>query len=134
MTTSAQTSKSKPSITKDEIKQGLKMLLPFSVTKIGESLVEAVITVVAAALTLTWIGTMQPIQVTQSEMTAYIITIFLIIILLRVVHDWDDHYQTNEIGEELATLKEIVNETRLIVKHESTIDEALLDQRLNSIE
>jgi hypothetical protein len=131
MTTSAQT---KPSITKAEVRQALKNLLPFSVNKIGETVMDTIITGLILGVTLAWLATVQTQPVTNGELTAYIITAFVLYLLLRIVHDFDDFAQTNEIGETLMELQEQVTELHRIVKNESiVINTEDLEPRLQSL-
>ena len=72
-------------LTTAEIKSALKSFLPFSIKKIGENVADALITLIFMGITIAWIVTMQPIEVTFGEMTIYIITIFVLIVIQRII-------------------------------------------------
>lgn len=135
MTTSTQTKVAKPAITKEELRQGLKQLLPFSVTKIGETIFDTLVTLLFAGIAIAVPATLQAqrIPVTYGECMVYIVSIFVLIIIRRVVQDFDESFTVDELADEVNTLKHIASETYRIVKNDSSISDEELDDRLNSI-
>jgi hypothetical protein len=132
MTTSVQTNR--PSITKAELKQEIKKLLPFSVNKIGETLFDLFVTAIVLGITIAWLATLQNQIVTFGEMTIYIITGFVLINILRVVQDFDDHTTVDELAERQQETEALLKEVHRIVKAESTtITDAELDDRLSKM-
>jgi hypothetical protein len=119
-------------VTLVEIKKAFKEFLPFSVRKIGENLLDLVITMTTVGITIAWIATMQDIAVTTGEMIVYIITIFLLIVVRRVIHDFDDSYTTDEIGDNIAEISERLGEIHRIMKSESMLSEDEFNERLRS--
>ena len=119
-------------VTLVEIKKALKEFLPFSVKKIGENLFDFFITLFFASIAIAWIATMQDIEVTTGEMIVYIITIFVLIVVRRVIHDFDDSYTTDEIGDNIAELNERITEIHRIVKSESMLSEDEFNERLRA--
>jgi membrane protein implicated in regulation of membrane protease activity len=107
MTTSVQTNK--PSITKEELRAGLKQLLPFSVNKIGETIADLLITLLFTGIAIAVPATLQTqnIPLTYGECTVYIVSIFLLIIVRRVVQDFDDQFTIDELADQVVTLKHI---------------------------
>jgi hypothetical protein len=91
-------------ITLVEIKKALKEFLQFSVRKIGENAQDAFITFIFMTMTIAVIITLQNVPITMGEMTAYILTIFVLIILQRVIQDFDDSYTTDELADEISSI------------------------------
>jgi len=115
-------------ITKDELKAALKIFLPFSVQKIGENLLEVVITVSIVGLTLAYIGITQPLL--ASLVGGHIIFIFMLILLLRVVQDFDDHMTVDELAERLEITEERIEEIHRIEKNNVIGNEDEFNERL----
>lgn len=116
-------------VTKVEIKTALKELLPFSVQKIGENLFDAVITVAFAGLTLAYVGMTQPII--ANLVGGHIIIIFVLILLRRVVQDFDDVFTVEELSDRLIATEERIEAMYRMMRAETNMSDDELDARLS---
>ena len=64
---------------------------------IGENILDMVVTIASLGMLLAYLFVTVP-EVTI-EYAGYIIWIYLIIMLLRIVHDFDESYTTDEVGK-----------------------------------
>lgn len=96
--------------------------------KIGENIIDMVITIAACGMLLAYLFMTQPLA--AYEYSGYIIAVHVLILLLRLVHDFDDSWTIEEVGDRVVVLDNKLDElTRRINNDIFTVDE-LVEKRL----
>lgn len=96
--------------------------------KVGENVLDMVVTVSTVGILLAYLLTTQPLAF--FEYGGFIIWIYFCLLALRIVQDFDESYTNDELGKQLEDIKDIVKEIHIIERHESTMSDEELDSRL----
>ena len=111
--------------------RGWKMFLVFIIEKIGENVLDMVVTVLTLGIMLAYLLiTVPEIAVAYS---GYIIAIYMLILLIRIVHDFDDDYTNQELGARLDLILDFQKEMWRRQRDESELSDTDLEERLNAL-
>jgi hypothetical protein len=108
-----------------------KMFTAFILEKIGENIQDMVITIAALGMLLAYLFITVP-DVTV-EYSGYIIAVYLIILFRRIVHDFDESYTLDELGDRIDLILRIQQELYRRVREEGSLTDSDLEERLNSL-
>ena len=107
------------------------MFLVFIIEKIGENVLDMVVTVLTLGIMLAYLLiTVPEIAVAYS---GYIIAIYMLILLIRIVHDFDDDYTNQELGARLDLILDFQKEMWRRQRDESELSDTDLEERLNAL-
>jgi hypothetical protein len=99
--------------------------------KVAENIMDMIVTVATVGVTLAYLATTQPLAF--FEYAGFIIWIFFCLLALRIVHDFDDSYTNDELGQRLETILDITKDLYRATSNDNahlTDDE--LEQRIHS--
>lgn len=97
--------------------------------KIGENIMDMVLTVATCGMLIAYLGATQPLG--AIEYSGYIIGIYLLILLRRIVHDFDDSWTIEEVGDRVTTIESKLEDVARMVKEDTITEQELID-RLNN--
>ena len=111
--------------------RGWKMYLVFLTEKIGENILDMIVTVATLGILLAYLLiTVPEIAVDYS---GYIIAVYMLILMIRIVHDFDDDYTNQELGTRLDLILDFQKEMWRRQRDESQLNDTDLEERLNAL-
>jgi len=91
-------------------------ILTFAFNKLGENILDMVITIASVSITLAVSWQIAPDA--TMEYSGFIVAIYLLILFRRIVQDFDDAYTLDEIGEQVKLVKDMLEQLRRIQLNE----------------
>lgn len=98
--------------------------------KISENIMDMVLTVAACGMLIAYLNVTQPIA--AIEYSGYIIAVHVLILLRRLVHDFDDSWTIEEVGDRVSTIESKLEDVARMVKEDTITEQELID-RLNGV-
>jgi len=98
--------------------------------KASENILDMVITIATVGMLLAYISATQPLAAV--EYGGYIIAVYLLILFLRIVQDFDESYTNDELGTRLDLLVEMTNRVYQQMDDDPMNDDDFRD-RINSV-
>jgi len=100
----------------------------FVLEKIGENVLDMVITIASLGILLAYL------LISVPEMAiaygGYITLIYLLVLILRIVHDFDESYTLDELGKRLDLMLEYQRAIHDRVRDEGELDDSEMERRL----
>jgi len=109
----------------------VKPIIGWALNKLTENLGEMAMTIVAATFTISYIAIVAPLA--AQIYTGYIVAIFLLLQLHRLVQDFDEGWNAHEIGELLMKMDEEIKGIYRMVRDETILTADADDSRLEAI-
>lgn len=108
-----------------------KMFIVFITEKIGENILDMIVTVATLGILLAYLLiTVPEIAVDYS---GYIIAVYMLILMIRIVHDFDDDYTNQELGARLDLILDFQKEMWRRQRDDSELSDTDLEERLNAL-
>lgn len=104
----------------------------FTLTKLTENVYDMVITIVVLALLLSYLLLTQPEAAVAYG--GYIIVLYVLILVRRVVQDFDEHYTLDEIGKQNEIITEYLRDLHRMQRAETNVNDDILEQRLHALD
>jgi len=108
-----------------------KSLIVFVLQKIGENVNDMIVTVATVGMLLAYLLITNPSA--AIDYSGYIIAIYMLILFLRIVHDFDESYTNDELGARLDLILDFQREIYRRQRDETSIPDSDLEERLNSL-
>jgi len=118
--------------TPKQIKTDWKKFTRFTITKIAENVYDMILTIVTLGMTLSYLFLTVPEMAV--EYSGYIIVAFVLILVRRIVQDFDENYTLDEIGKQNEIIIEYLQDLHRIQRAESNVDDGQLEVRLRALE
>ena len=106
-----------------------KQIIKFSLGKLTENLGEVAMTAVTAAITISAVSIVAPLA--AEEYSGYIVLVFLLIQLRRLVQDFDESWTNDEIAELLTKMDQELMGVYRMVRDETILTAA--DESLEAL-
>lgn len=84
--------------------QTWKQFTSFALTKISENVLDMVVNIATVGMLLSYLLLTQPVA--AYEYGGFIVAIFICLLFLRLVQDFDDSYTNDELAERIMELEE----------------------------
>jgi len=108
-----------------------KAFLVFVFEKLGENINDMIVTVAALAMLLAYLLLTVPEMAIANS--GYIIAGYMLILFLRIVHDFDDSYTNDELGTRLDLILDFQREIYRRQRDETSVPASDLEERLDSL-
>jgi hypothetical protein len=108
-----------------------KAFIATTLQKFSENILDMVITIAACSMCLAYLLITQPIAAV--EYGGFVIGIFLMFLLRRIVQDFDEAWTSDEIGDRVASLENKLSDIARMIRDDIITDEEI-SARLESLE